>query len=250
MSARRALERALRGASASAARGANASSTSRGGAALASLYGGGTFATSASRDGPTAAAAAAAGALGARVRWASSGRGGGWFGGGGGGGSASSGAAGAGARELDADLGGGADAAIASSSSSSSASLDALDADALADAMRPVAAVADLKGEVIAIAADSWITTAGLMYVIEYFHLAHGMEWYAAIAAATCVMRVCAFPLTIMQQKSAGKMHLAKPEMTALQESINEARRAGEHERAARLGRVLYTGPRTTASAW
>ncbi|EEH56601.1 cytochrome oxidase biogenesis family, partial [Micromonas pusilla CCMP1545] len=93
--------------------------------------------------------------------------------------------------------------------------------------------------EVIAIAADSWITTAGLMYVIEYFHLAHGMEWYAAIAAATCVMRVCAFPLTIMQQKSAGKMHLAKPEMTALQESINEARRAGEHERAARLGRVF-----------
>ena len=67
-----------------------------------------------------------------------------------------------------------------------------------------------------AITGDSWYTTSALMYAIEYFHVAHGMEWWAAIVATTVAMRVVALPLTVMQQKNAARMHLAKPEIEAI----------------------------------
>jgi YidC/Oxa1 family membrane protein insertase len=54
------------------------------------------------------------------------------------------------------------------------------------------------------------------MYAIEYFHVAHDMEWWAAIVATTLVMRVAAVPLTVTQQKNAARMHLAKPEIEAI----------------------------------
>jgi hypothetical protein len=57
----------------------------------------------------------------------------------------------------------------------------------LAEAFNPALMAADpfVIGEVLNIAGESWATTAGLMYVIEYFHLAHDMDWWAAIVATT-----------------------------------------------------------------
>jgi YidC/Oxa1 family membrane protein insertase len=89
------------------------------------------------------------------------------------------------------------------------ANVASLDASALASAAR-------VGGEVAAIAGDSWYTTSALMYAIEYFHVAQDMEWWAAIVATTVAMRVVALPLTVMQQKNAARMHLAKPEIEAI----------------------------------
>ena len=75
---------------------------------------------------------------------------------------------------------------------------------------------AHVGGEVAAIAGDSWYTTSTLMYVIEYFHVAHELDWWAAIVATTLVMRIVSVPLTVMQQKNAARMHLAKPEIEAI----------------------------------
>ena len=92
---------------------------------------------------------------------------------------------------------------------------DAVSAVASPDASA-LASAAHVGGEVAAIAGDSWYTTSALMYAIEYFHVAHGMEWWAAIVATTVAMRVAALPLTVMQQKNAARMHLAKPEIEAI----------------------------------
>ena len=95
---------------------------------------------------------------------------------------------------------GGADVAASGVAAAVAANVASPDASALASA-------AHVGGEVAAIAGDSWYTTSALMYAIEYFHVAHGMEWWAAIVATTVAM---------MQQKNAARMHLAKPEIEAI----------------------------------
>ena len=126
---------------------------------------------------------------------------GGWFGLGKGSGAAS---------EVTADgVEDGANVAASSIADVATAHVASPDASALAPA-------AHVGGEVAAIAGDSWYTTSALMYAIEYFHVAQGMEWWAAIVATTVAMRVVALPLTVMQQKNAARMHLAKPEIEAI----------------------------------
>ena len=58
------------------------------------------------------------------------------------------------------------------------------------------------------------------MYFIEYFHLAHDMEWWAAIMATTAIMRLFVMPFMVMQQRVAARMHIAKPEIEALNARI------------------------------
>jgi len=76
---------------------------------------------------------------------------------------------------------------------------------------------AAIASEVVPVAMASWPTTAALMYAIEYFHVAHGLEWWLAIAGATVFMRTITFPLIVMQMKNSAKMALAKPELESLQ---------------------------------
>lgn len=89
---------------------------------------------------------------------------------------------------------------------------------AVSEAVNPAPMASDphFVGEVLNIAGESWVTTAGLMYVIEYFHLAHDMEWWSAIITTTVIIRILSLPLTIMQQRTAAGLHLAKPEIEAL----------------------------------
>ena len=91
------------------------------------------------------------------------------------------------------------------------------------EAINP-ASMADptVVGEVLSIAGESWATTAGLMYLIEYFHLSHDLEWWSAIVATTLLMRVVTIPLTVMQQRNAAKLHLAKPEIEALNQLVKQ----------------------------
>lgn len=76
---------------------------------------------------------------------------------------------------------------------------------------------------------ESWVTTAGLMYLIEYFHLTHDMEWWVAIVATTLLMRIVSVPLTVMQQRNAAKLHLAKPEI----EALNQVMKENQHDKEA-----------------
>ena len=88
---------------------------------------------------------------------------------------------------------------------------------AIAEQAAPAAIAAS---EVADIASSVWSTTAGLMYFIEYFHLAHDMEWWAAIMATTAIMRLFVMPFMVMQQRVAARMHIAKPEIEALNARI------------------------------
>ena len=131
-------------------------------------------------------------------------------------------------------LGGGAanptDTPDASTATTSSAVADV--ADVACDLLLLGATLADPSalGEVAAIAGDdSWWTTSALMYVIEYFHLTHGMEWWHAIVATTLIMRVLTIPLTVVQQRNAARLHLAKPEI----EAINKLAKENSHDQAA-----------------
>ena len=90
----------------------------------------------------------------------------------------------------------------------------------------------ELVGEVAQIAGESWYTTAGLMYVMEYFHLVSGLEWYQAIAAATVVMRTLTLPFTVMQMRNTARMQLARPEMERLQERAKQTQAQNDPEAA------------------
>ena len=92
----------------------------------------------------------------------------------------------------------------------------------------------ELVGEVAQIAGESWYTTAGLMYVMEYFHLVSGLEWYQAIAAATVVMRTLTLPFTVMQMRNTARMQLARPEMERLQERAKQTQAQNDPEAAQR----------------
>ena len=92
----------------------------------------------------------------------------------------------------------------------------------------------ELVGEVAQIAGESWYTTAGLMYVMEYFHLVSGLEWYQAIAAATVVMRTLTLPFTVMQMRNTARMQLARPEMERLQERAKQTVAQNDPEAAQR----------------
>ena len=131
-------------------------------------------------------------------------------------------------------LGGGAanptDAPDASTATTSSAVADVADvASATSSSLGATLADPSALGEVAAIAGDSWWTTSALMYVIEYFHLTHGMEWWHAIVATTLIMRVLTIPLTVVQQRNAARLHLAKPEI----EAINKLAKENSHDQAA-----------------
>lgn len=134
-------------------------------------------------------------------------------------------------------LGGGAttptDAPDTSTAATSSAVADVADvpdaASAASSSLGATLADPSALGEVAAIAGDSWWTTSALMYVIEYFHLTHGMEWWHAIVATTLIMRVVTIPLTVVQQRNAARLHLAKPEI----EAINKLAKENSHDQAA-----------------
>jgi YidC/Oxa1 family membrane protein insertase len=112
-----------------------------------------------------------------------------------------------------------ADASSAGSDAVASSSADAVSSSLAAAA--PAAA-----SEVAAVAGDSWMTTSALMYAIEYFHVAHGLEWWLAIVATTTLMRGVTIPLTVMQQRNAARLHAAKPEI----EAINRLAKENAHD--------------------
>ena len=93
-------------------------------------------------------------------------------------------------------------------------------AETLSSAGQLAPAAVTLASEVVPVAATSWPTTAALMYAMEYFHVAHGLEWWLAIVGATVFIRTVTFPLIVMQMKNTAKLQLAKPELESLQSKM------------------------------
>jgi membrane protein insertase Oxa1/YidC/SpoIIIJ len=58
-------------------------------------------------------------------------------------------------------------------------------------------------------------------------------------------MRVVSIPLTIMQQRNAAKLHLAKPEIEALNRQVaaaqNDQAKLAEHQTKIWVGLALFT---------
>ena len=118
----------------------------------------------------------------------------------------------------------GASSPSADASSAGSDAVASSSADAAASSLAAAAPAA--ASEVAAVAGDSWMTTSALMYAIEYFHVAHGLEWWLAIVATTTLMRGVTIPLTVMQQRNAARLHAAKPEI----EAINKLAKENAHD--------------------
>ncbi|XP_026680873.1 mitochondrial inner membrane protein OXA1L-like [Diaphorina citri] len=61
-----------------------------------------------------------------------------------------------------------------------------------------------------------WTPSGMVQQCLEYLHIGLDMPWWQAIIAATVFVRLCMFPITIMSQKNAIKMHNTLPEMSIL----------------------------------
>uniref|UniRef100_A0A8D8QTV7 Mitochondrial inner membrane protein OXA1L n=1 Tax=Cacopsylla melanoneura TaxID=428564 RepID=A0A8D8QTV7_9HEMI len=84
-----------------------------------------------------------------------------------------------------------------------------------------------------------WTPSGMVQKCLEFLHIDLDLPWWQAIIAATICVRLLTFPLTIMSQRNAIKMHNHMPEMQRLQVKMSEARTYGDNFEAARAGQEL-----------
>ncbi|XP_077229017.1 mitochondrial inner membrane protein OXA1-like [Tasmannia lanceolata] len=85
------------------------------------------------------------------------------------------------------------------------------------------AAQTSIMNEVALAAADSFFPVAGLQYVIGSVHALTGLNWWAAIALTTVLIRSATIPLLIHQMKAITKMTLVRPQMEQIKEQMNNS---------------------------
>ncbi|KAL4330515.1 hypothetical protein HN51_037204 [Arachis hypogaea] len=90
-------------------------------------------------------------------------------------------------------------------------------ADVLTDkAVETIASQAPVVNEVAIAAADSYLPVKLLQYGIDAVHTYTGLNWWAAIALATLVIRSATVPFLIYQLKATSKLTLLRPHMEAI----------------------------------
>lgn len=87
---------------------------------------------------------------------------------------------------------------------------------AVTDQMAPV------LNEVAVAAADSYFPVAALQFVIEYVHVTTGLNWWAAIAVTTVVIRCLLIPLTVFQLKASTKFAILRPQMEEVNQEMQD----------------------------
>ncbi|KAJ6834295.1 mitochondrial inner membrane protein OXA1-like [Iris pallida] len=98
------------------------------------------------------------------------------------------------------------------------------DAAAAASAVADAASVAaPFSGEVVAAAADSFFTIAALQYLIDGVHSFFGVNWWAAIALTTVMIRCLTVPLMLNQMRASVKLAAIRPEMEQLKEEMQNS---------------------------
>lgn len=75
--------------------------------------------------------------------------------------------------------------------------------------------------EVAIAAADSYLPVQALQYVIDAVHLYTGLDWWAAIALTTLVIRTATVPLLVNQLKATSKLTLMRPRLEQIKEEMD-----------------------------
>ncbi|KAL5066369.1 hypothetical protein RYX36_028106 [Vicia faba] len=96
-------------------------------------------------------------------------------------------------------------------------------ADVLTDtAMETVTSqAAPVVSEVAIAAADSYLPVQALQYFIDAVHSYTGLNWWAAIALTTLLIRTATVPLLINQLKTTSKLTLMRPHLEAIKEEMD-----------------------------
>ncbi|KAK7400981.1 hypothetical protein VNO78_12290 [Psophocarpus tetragonolobus] len=96
-------------------------------------------------------------------------------------------------------------------------------ADALKDTtMEAVTSQAPIVKEVALAAADSALPVKALQYIIDAVHSYTGLNWWAAIALTTLLIRGATVPLLINQLKATSKLTLMRPHMEKIKEEMDD----------------------------
>ncbi|KAL6126299.1 hypothetical protein ACLB2K_074350 [Fragaria x ananassa] len=85
---------------------------------------------------------------------------------------------------------------------------------------KTVEVVTSHGAEVAVAAADSFFPVAGLQYAIYYVHSFTGLNWWAAIALTTVLIRVATIPLLIGQLRATAKLNLMRPRLEQLKQEM------------------------------
>lgn len=88
--------------------------------------------------------------------------------------------------------------------------------------METVAAQAAAVNEVAIAAADSFLPVKMLQYIIDYVHCYTGLNWWAAIALTTLVIRGATLPLLINQLKATAKLTLLRPHLEEIKQEMQD----------------------------
>lgn len=88
--------------------------------------------------------------------------------------------------------------------------------------METVAAQAAAANEVAIAAADSFLPVKMLQYFIDYVHCYTGLNWWAAIALTTLVIRGATLPLLINQLKATAKLTLLRPHLEEIKQEMQD----------------------------
>ncbi|XP_054802509.1 mitochondrial inner membrane protein OXA1-like [Prosopis cineraria] len=88
--------------------------------------------------------------------------------------------------------------------------------------MEAVASQAPVLNEVAIASADSYLPVQALQYFIDYVHTYTGLNWWAAIALTTLLIRGATLPLLINQLKATSKLTLMRPHLEEIKQEMQD----------------------------
>jgi YidC/Oxa1 family membrane protein insertase len=77
-------------------------------------------------------------------------------------------------------------------------------------------------------AEDAWFGSKGLQYLLHSVHDNTSLDWWAAIAVSTGILRLISFPVNVMQIKNTYNLSKARPEVEQLVENLKARQAAGD----------------------
>ncbi|XP_071696233.1 mitochondrial inner membrane protein OXA1-like [Rutidosis leptorrhynchoides] len=90
--------------------------------------------------------------------------------------------------------------------------------------MEAVSTQAAAVSEVAIAAADSWFPVAALQYAIDGVHMYTGLNWWAAIAVTTLIIKTLLIPVMIHRLKASSKISNLTPKIEEIKQDIDDQR--------------------------
>jgi len=84
-----------------------------------------------------------------------------------------------------------------------------------------------------------WTPIGIVQNCMEFLHVSWDIPWWGVIAIGTVCVRTILFPLVILTQRNAAKMHNNMPQMQVLQMKMTEARQMGDSINSARYAQEM-----------